>query len=296
MTSAPVYVADLDGTLLDADARLTARTRNGLERMLAAGVTFSIATARSPHSIRAIVGNLPLQLPVIALHGALLSDIASGRHHRIRSVPRAVTEAVIAIARRHDTPPWVSTHTDGADRLAYEAVTNAGMQWYLDDRARVRDPRLQWVERLESALSGDVVCITTMGREEQTQAVADDVRREVGECVTVHVYENAYSPGWIWMTAHARDAGKDSGLRDLVEHAGLHGREIVAFGDTDGDLALFAAADRGVAVSNASSALLRIADETIGAHTDDAVIDYMLRDCGLHGDGLGDSADRGLEA
>ena len=92
---------------------------------------------------------------------------------------------------------------------------------------------------------------------------------------------NDNSPGWRWLTAHATDAGKDNGVRDLLERHDFDDHEIVAFGDTTGDLPLFAVADRRVAVANADPELREAASETIGPHDEDSVIAYLLRDAGL---------------
>ena len=65
-----LYVSDLDGTLLDRNARLSDITRYGLTRLLDAGLTFTVATARHVSSVRQILEGLPLQLPVISSNGA----------------------------------------------------------------------------------------------------------------------------------------------------------------------------------------------------------------------------------
>jgi hydroxymethylpyrimidine pyrophosphatase-like HAD family hydrolase len=283
-----LYISDLDGTLLDPDAQLSPRTRSGLERLLVADVPFTIATARHPQSIRMILGDLPLRLPVVALHGALLTDMASLAHLHVRAIERDAALGVLDIARRHGTSAWVSTTTGTADHVTYDAITNAGMQWYLDDRTRVGDPRLRRAADLTTVFVDAVTCITVMAPEDVTRAIGHDVANEHAGAMKVHVYENAYSPGWWWMTAHSAEAGKDVGVGDLLARHEFDDHEIVAFGDTTGDLPLFAAAHRRVAVANAERELKDAACETIGAHDEDSVIDYLLRDAGLDDTGLDD--------
>ncbi len=55
-----LYVSDLDGTLLQSDATLSARSQDILRGLLDDGMTFTIATARSAFSVRQILGDLPL--------------------------------------------------------------------------------------------------------------------------------------------------------------------------------------------------------------------------------------------
>lgn len=46
MTEAPLYVCDLDGTLLGPDATLSEFSREGLNRLLEAGIQLTIASSR----------------------------------------------------------------------------------------------------------------------------------------------------------------------------------------------------------------------------------------------------------
>jgi len=278
-----LYISDLDGTLLDPDARLSKATRSGLERLLAAGVSFTIATARNPHSIRAILGDLPLTLPVVAQHGALLTDMNTFAHLHVRAMTSAAAMAVLDAAKQRGTSAWISTTTGTTDHVSYDVVTNGGMQWYLDDRIAAADPRLRRVADLTTVFVDRVTCVTVMAQPDVTDAIAAALRDEHPGAMTIHVYENTYSPGWRWLTAHATDAGKDNGVRDLLERHAFDDHEIVAFGDTTGDLPLFAVADRRVAVANADEELLDAATETIGPHDTDSVIEYLLRDAGLDG-------------
>ena len=280
--SAPrLYITDLDGTLLDPDARLSPTTRAGLERLLTADVTFTIATARNPHSIREILGDVRLTLPVIAQHGALLTDMATLAHLRVRAMTSGAALAVLDTAKQHGTSAWISTTTGTRDHVSYDVVTNGGMQWYLDDRVAAADQRLRRVGDLTSIFDEQVTCVTVMAQPDVTDAVAAALRNEHPGAMTIHVYDNAYSPGWRWLTAHATDAGKDNGVRDLLERHELSDHEIVVFGDTTGDLPLFDVAHRRIAVANADQELIDMACETIGPHHEDAVIEYILRDAGL---------------
>lgn len=70
-----LFVSDLDGTLADRDARLSAFSRRQLTGLLEAGLPFSVATARSVHTLAPIIEGLPLRLPVVELNGAFITDL-----------------------------------------------------------------------------------------------------------------------------------------------------------------------------------------------------------------------------
>ena len=74
---------------------------------------------------------------------------------------------------------------------------------------------------------------------------------------------------------HAGAATKGSAVRHVMERAGLADHRLVAFGDQENDLSLFAEADHAVAVANAVDAAKDAADEVIGHHADGAVLRWL---------------------
>ena len=130
----PLYVSDLDGTLLINDATLSEYSRAELQRLLHEGVSFSVASARSVVSIRKIMQGLHLTLPVVEFNGAFLSDLETGRHQVIHSIESAVALDIYHTITRFGCIPFVSTYNGIEDRLYYPDPINEGMDWYVNDR------------------------------------------------------------------------------------------------------------------------------------------------------------------
>lgn len=70
--------------------------------------------------------------------------------------------------------------------------------------------------------------------------------------------------------------GKGDGVRTLLDLLGLSLDEVVAFGDSENDLAMLEAVTNSVAVANASEQVSRIAAWHIGPCSDGAVDDALL--------------------
>ena len=70
-----LFVSDLDGTLLDRSARLSEWSRERLGRLLGSGMPFTVASARSIHTIASILDGVAIQLPVIEFNGAFITDL-----------------------------------------------------------------------------------------------------------------------------------------------------------------------------------------------------------------------------
>ncbi len=271
-----LYVSDVDHTLLDGAGVLSDHSRVTLNRLLAQGLRFTVASARSCASLRSLLAGLELSLPIIDFNGAFVSDLATGRHHLVHALAPAVAADLWALLQAGGHVPFVSTFDGNADRLYYDRARNAGMAWYLEDRRRHRDPRLCRLASLRAGLRDQVVCLTVIGRRCGLLALQRTIDRRHENVVRSYCFENHYSPGWHWLTLLDRRATKEQGVAALRRlRPELQGCRLVAFGDGANDIGLLQAADVGLAVANAEPELKRQATAVIGANDDDAVARYL---------------------
>jgi 5-amino-6-(5-phospho-D-ribitylamino)uracil phosphatase len=150
MTGRTLFVSDLDGTLLGPGAALSEFSPTALRSLLADRVLFTVATARSMPSIRWLLGDVGLALPVIELNGALVSDLATGRHLVVQGLAADVAAAaVMARIRRRGLEAFIATSAGDEDRLYHGEARNPGMAWYRDEKRAMGDPRLRAVADLE---------------------------------------------------------------------------------------------------------------------------------------------------
>ena len=87
-----LYVSDVDHTLLGSDGTLSRYSRDTLNSRMAAGLRFTVASARSCASLRHLLAGLHLTLPVVDFNGSFVSDLATGRHHVVHAVAPALLE------------------------------------------------------------------------------------------------------------------------------------------------------------------------------------------------------------
>ncbi|MCV2366878.1 HAD family hydrolase [Roseateles oligotrophus] len=272
------YISDLDGTLLDQQGRLAPSTRTGLLQLLDEGLTFTVASARHVSSIRQILGDLPLRLPVISSNGAYISEMATGRHELVHSIDPALARAVFALIRQHGLMPFISTHGPKGDQLFYQSVHNEAQQAFVDERLRNADPRLRRSTRLQDELTDPAVTFVVVEREAPLAALQAAIDELCGDAVETHLAEDLYKPGWPWLTVHDRRATKDQAIKTVAERYGLAEREVVVFGDHVNDIKMLRAAHRGIAVANAIAAVKDEAHQVIGPHHEDAVLRFIDAD------------------
>ena len=85
-----LYISDLDGTLLGPNASLSKRTINILNDLLHKGVLFTIATARSIKSVKYILKDLNITLPMILMNGVCIYDPLKRDYIKVESLSRQI--------------------------------------------------------------------------------------------------------------------------------------------------------------------------------------------------------------
>jgi len=270
-----LYVSDLDGTLLDRAGHISDWSLAELARLLAAGLPFTVASARSVVSMRQVLRGLPVRLPIIEFNGAFISELASGRHHHCESLPAGLAAAVIAAGNRHNLPPVAATFDGREDHVFFLPPANDAVQGYVTGRLSAGDPRLRLVDTLAPALTQQVVCLTFMDCRDALEPLRDELRALLGDAVRLILFPEEYFPPWHWLAVYAAGATKARALERLAAEIGVRLDEITVFGDQVNDIPMFEECGRAVAVANAAPDLLPHAHEIIGPNTDDSVVKYL---------------------
>jgi len=282
MNADEVYVCDLDGTLLRSDATLSAFSRDGLNRLLNAGVSLTVASARGTPSMRSLLAGIGLQLPVIELNGAFVSEIDSGRHLVSNVLSKGESCAAVKAILETGNDPVITTWDGRQDGVHFGARMNESTTWYVEEKRRYRDPRLTPCDDLLGiAAEESVAQITTFALDEAAVELAERLRQVAGSGAVVHSAANFYWPGWTEITVQHRDAVKGAAIPALLAACGASGVDVVVYGDHLNDLSMFAVATHSIAPANAHPVVLERAAEVVSSNDEDGVVRHLLSRHGL---------------
>ena len=273
-----LYISDLDGTLLDDDARLSSYAFKNLTRMIESGLNFTIASARSIVSIKEILKGLPISLPVIEINGALISDMQTGEHHIINAIDKPTVEGIHSIVVDNGCMPFISSFDGNADNLYYEKAVNDGMSLFLGDGTEDHAKRIRHIGDITNAFDEEVVCITIIDRYEKMIKLADRVNAAFDGQLENYFFENPYFDDWFWLTIHDKKANKAIAVKELAEWTNFDIEDIVVFGDNINDVEMMQLNAEGaysVAVANALDNIKESANEVIAANVEDGVVKYL---------------------
>lgn len=280
--NSPVYVCDLDGTLLRSDGTLSEFSRDGLNRLLEAGVPLTVASARGVPGIRALLAGVGIRLPVIELNGAFVSELESGRHLVSTFLPQADACIAVETIQATGNDPVVSTWDGVRDGVHFGSRTNDSTSWYVEEKRKHRDPRLTPCEDLLGiARNEEVAQVTTFAEDEDSGELVEALRERIGEGAFVHSAANVYWPGWTEITVQHRNAAKGAAIPGLLAACDSVGADVVACGDHLNDLSMFAAAAHSIAPANSHPEVLEGATEVVASNDEDGVVRHLLDRHGL---------------
>jgi Cof subfamily protein (haloacid dehalogenase superfamily) len=257
---------DLDGTLVGRDLAITARVRDAVARMQAAGVQGCIVTGRMYQAALPYARELDFDAPLICYQGAAIVDPSSDEVLR-------------------DTPIDVPVVGEILD-LAAEARVH--LQLYRNDMYYCEEANR--FSELYASLSNVQPVIVPSLREAfayspATKAVAIADPPRAAE-VAAFFAERLGSRGYVTRSypefVEVLDARVDKGeaLRWIAQRMGIALHEVVAIGDGWNDAPLLEAAGIGIAMGSAPSELLKVADAVVGdVHADgvaEAIDRYVL--------------------
>lgn len=249
---------DLDGTLLGPEDGISPRNRAALKAAREAGWQVIVATARWYHlAQRAAVEPLGLHGPVIACSGAEVRRLPDGADLMDVRLPAAFCARLYDLCDAQPCIAWIPVDDYVLMKLEGE----------LD--ARLATPELRRVASLREAAPEAPARMALIQGRRIRQRVVDELAREWGTRVRFVLSVSTAGKDILTLTATGADKGVALGVacRDL----GISPAEVVAFGDADNDVELFAAAGGSFAMGQASDAVKAAARGVTTSNADDGV-------------------------
>lgn len=272
-----LYISDLDGTLLQPDATLSAFSTQALQRLTREGLCFSIATARTWESVRRgeiLQPLLPLSAPVVLMNGALVYDTRTERFLKKELIPPDTLRELLRRVKAHGQTGFLYSHPGDAIRAYHEALARPAMQAFYTLRKETYGKRFVRTDDLAAHAEEGIIYFTTQDRYENLSALYADLQGlDEIDCV---LYPDSYLAGSWFLECFSRRASKKNAV-DFLRQA-YHFDRVVGFGDNLNDLSLFAACDEGYAVANARDELKALAAGVIGSNEDDGVVRFLLNE------------------
>lgn len=263
-----LFVSDLDGTLLTRNEKVSPYSLERLNRLIASGVTFTFATARSLSSAASAVEGLFVNAPAILYNGGLIYNYQTKEVVNAVCFDDATKYFVLEELRRHEINPLVF----GANEHEYVSwITGSetlGIQRYL--ARRTNDARLRPVHADSDLMRGGVFYFKCIGPRAQLERAWNILKYDSRLMCIFH--QETYQSDF-WMEISPREASKANAVNLLRQNLGFE--RVICFGDTSNDSDMFDVCDEKYAVMNADSWLKEKATGVIGYCEEDGVAKWL---------------------
>lgn len=265
-----LYISDLDGTLLNRNARLSEKTAAIISKLIQKGLLFTIATARSQSSVD-IIADLGIQLPAVQLNGVLIYDFAKKQYTGCTPIDTQSAQKVIDILHRFNRMSFVyKFDTDCGINVEFEKLSNQVEKDFFNARKDKDYKSFQKVEQVKVQEEDKIIYFTMVDEYEKLEKI----HHEINQISGVHsaLYSDNYSDLY-FLEVFSSHASKAAGMLRIKRELGV--QKVVAFGDNLNDLEMLREADIGIAVEDAVETVRKSADDVIGKSYEDGVALYL---------------------
>lgn len=258
----PLVATDLDGTLLSPDDSVSARTRDALTAVTAAGAAHIVVTGRSVAWTRHVLDDLGYHGIAVCGQGAQVYH--AGEHRLLTSVTLDRQLAGLALAKIEAEvgPLALAASRDGMDG---EVLVGPG--YVVQEGPLPVIPFTDVADLWAAPLNKVYVQHPGLG-DDALAAVAQEI---AGDLVGVTMAGEGI------VELLPLGLSKATGLSLAARRLGVKAAGTIAFGDMPNDIPMFAWAAHGVAMANAHEDLKAVADEVTASNDEDGIAVVLER-------------------
>ena len=261
-----LFVADMDGTLLNDNKKISDKNIQTIKKLQDFGIRFAVATGRHDSMIKSYLKHLDLHVPVISCNGAVVREPFSDQIFLSEALPREQSLDVIDICKERQADFHIYGHESiFGEKLSHKMLYYHNLNKTLPPEERtklvtVSDSKDIVLNESEPLYKFLIISDKNRGLLDITDRLAEIDGLTV--CQSMPTLCDVMKEG----------ITKAYALQKLSESLGIKRNEIVAIGDQYNDIDLIEYAGLGIAVANAEDALKEKADiVTISNNNEDAV-------------------------
>ena len=244
-------VSDLDGTLLNAEHKVSEFTRETVELLLKKGIKFYIATGRNYLGAKEAMDELGVKVPLITSHGSVVFD-ENGNKIFANNLKREYLDKVLDINYRSFGKDIIITGYSGPNWFVTEDLRE---YFYNKKPDRTRYPEQITPEEFKRH---DFTKIFFLGENhDELLKLEDEIKKAVGDGNVSLLFANEGS-----LEVFSANCNKAKAAEVLLERDGLTLKDAVSFGDGLNDYELITETGLGFAMGNSIYLLLEKLSDT----------------------------------
>ncbi|KRL23394.1 Cof-like hydrolase [Lentilactobacillus kisonensis DSM 19906 = JCM 15041] len=254
---------DLDGTTLNNDGQISARTKATLNQAIKAGCVVSLVTGRPNRISENFYDELHLNSPMINFNGNL--GILPHQNWPREYQYTIDKEIVMELLGKSKQLGLSLIAVEGRDLFLANKGIKSGFGFF---------PSTLKTNQIlsQKSLQDNPISITVEVKPELKAGLIDFVEKQFGDQVEVSPWGGPHPI----VEIATKGVHKSTGLKFLADYYGILQQDIIAFGDEDNDRTMMSYAGKSVAMKNAIPSIKALAnDVTTYTNEEDGVARYL---------------------
>lgn len=266
-----LFVSDLDGTLLNQEAEISAYTANIINKAIDKGFCFTVSTARTPTTALKILYKLNLQLPIMLMNGAIIYDMKKNQYIKKEVLNDSIVMVLLGLIKVKGLDCFLYGLSDDTFYAYYDSVNSKSLNYFRNERIMKYDKKFTEVEDLSLVKNKDIVYCMLREPKEKLDGLYRDL--SVVKGVQTAYYPDIYNEEYYMLEIYSDKASKKNALDYLRKEGGYD--SVIGFGDNLNDKGIYDASDYFYAVANAHPEIQNMANAVIPSNAEDGVAKYI---------------------
>lgn len=268
-----LFVSDLDGTLLNNDAALSDYSIKTINALIAEGMHFTVATARSPWTVLKIIENLQVTCPAVLLNGVCVYDIKKSKFIKTHGLNDAILTELLPVIHEHDLSGFLYMIENDELIVFYENIVTPQAAAFMKERTEKFGKKFVRAYPFTeyNFLNMNPVYYTVSDQLPVLAPFYKKVKDIKG--LRAEFYRDVYNKDLYFLEVLSENASKSGAVDFLKENYDFD--RVVAFGDNLNDLPMFDSADYCLAVENAHDEVKSKANAIIKSNTENGVAEWL---------------------
>jgi len=275
-----IYISDLDSTLL-TEGKLSDDSVTFLAALRTKGVQITYTTARGFQSLCRALKDISIDLPVVAVNGAVVVDPVSSHVLALHTLEASAVRTIVERCHAFNLGFSVLRSNGLQDFVEIPNRTTEFMNWTVFDLGFYQHQSVLPVADVATGGVEDVVRVTVGGIEGEVSAFLKDLRSQRDHMFSLVEMACRKRPGYTWVEIGALLADKATGIETVLKQIKRTWSDVVYYGDGLNDISALAKAGEAVAVGETETEVALVADRHIDNTDGTAVVRDIARLEGL---------------
>ena len=264
-----LLVFDLDGTLLNSRGEISEKNLTMLKAAADRGAIISICSGRVPPMLKVYADLMDIRGPYSAANGAAVVHHLNNKALFFKPMETAAVTRLVQFYEQHGLEYSLLTDSIFYYSSHYPRLFTLERYNSLSKNLGGQTVESRMLENNFLSYNGEAVLKSLTRPQNQKLYNELEVFLKQDRDLSYTFSES----GLFEISAAAVSKGK--GLRMIADYYGIPMKNICVMGDFDNDITMFLAAGLGIAMGNASDALLAVADLVTGTNDNDGVAEAI---------------------